>query len=119
MRLLTRAGGGTDWYVDAEDAGLIHVAALLDPQLDRLRIQAWGSCFSWIPVAILLRRFHGVSVHSIPPKETRSRITTDTLAGDILERWKNRGAPRYGGLWKNVFQIVDETVRVVRQRLHV
>jgi len=46
------------YAVDIKDVGLLHVAALLDPDVRSERIQAWGRYHTWNEILAVFRKLY-------------------------------------------------------------
>lgn len=75
------------------DVALLHVAALLDPDIKGYRLQAWAEPANWNDLLAVLRRLcPGCS--SIPadlPNPSHIELTTDTTdCVRLLKRWSRQ-----------------------------
>lgn len=75
--------------MDVKDIALLHVAAVLDPDVKNARLQAWGHSRHWNDLLAVLRKLR-------PQKEfiadypSRSLLTISTDFSDsfaLLEKW--------------------------------
>jgi hypothetical protein len=62
------------WYVSVEDVAQLHVAALLDPELESERIFAMAAPFNWSDVVGIMRKLqpHNSKIPDPPANEGRS-----------------------------------------------
>ncbi|RDW57271.1 hypothetical protein BP5796_12721 [Coleophoma crateriformis] len=79
-------------HIDVKDVGLLHVAALLDPELQDARLPAWAEYCNWNDVLAIMRRLYPQRkfIDDLPPS-TPITITTDCsqpLA--LLKKWGNQ-----------------------------
>jgi hypothetical protein len=44
------------YEIDVKDAALLHVAAILDPEIKNARVQAWGQHCTWNDILAIARR---------------------------------------------------------------
>jgi hypothetical protein len=94
-------------HIDVKDVALLHVAAVLDPEVDNARLQAWAEYCNWNDVLAILRKLYPqrkfVDDVAIPPPLT---ITTDfshPLA--LLKKWGNQDG------WKSLEETVADNMK--------
>lgn len=44
------------FYVDVKDVALLHLAAMLDPEIKNVRLQSWGHRAHWNDILAILRK---------------------------------------------------------------
>ncbi|KAI3553836.1 hypothetical protein CABS02_05874, partial [Colletotrichum abscissum] len=76
-------------HIDVKDVALLHVAAVLDPDCNGARLQAWGEHCNMNAILAILRRLHPEkeSMNDFP-NQTELRITAeyDQLI-ELLRKW--------------------------------
>ncbi|KAK0377186.1 hypothetical protein CLIM01_05440 [Colletotrichum limetticola] len=76
-------------HIDVKDVALLHVAAVLDPDCNGARLQAWGDYCNMNAILAILRRLHPEkkSMNDFP-NQTELRITAeyDQLI-ELLRKW--------------------------------
>lgn len=69
---------------------LLHIAALLDPEVKGCRLQAWAEPANWNDLLRTLRKLcpNNTSIASNIPDETNIELTTDTTQCIcLLKKW--------------------------------
>lgn len=83
---------------------LLHIAALLDPEVNGCRLQAWAEPANWNDLLRTLRKFcpNNTSIASDIPNEANIELTTDTTECiSLLKKWGNQ----------NGFKTTEEAVK--------
>lgn len=83
---------------------LLHIAALLDPEVDGWRLQAWAEPANWNDLLRMLQKFcpNNTSIPSNIPNETNIELTTDTTGCvSLLKKWGDQ----------NGFKTTEEAVK--------
>ncbi|KPI43391.1 Aldehyde 2 [Cyphellophora attinorum] len=77
------------YYADVKDIALIHVAAVLDPEIKNARLQSWGLSTHWNDILALLREFRPERKFVDDyPERTEIRVSVDQSdALAILKKW--------------------------------
>jgi hypothetical protein len=98
-----------DWYVSAEDAALVHIAAVLDPALSNQRIFAWGCYRNWNNALAGFNAMDGNGTRwamiADPDEGSRRHLDTDVMpVYEILRRWSRRSGwlPFEGTIFESV-----------------
>ncbi|KAI0967668.1 putative aldehyde reductase 2 [Xylaria arbuscula] len=80
------------FYGDVKDVALIHVAAVLDPQVKNARLQSWGHSAHWNEVLSILRRFRPqkkfIDDYPDPYHLKVSLDQTESVA--LLKKWSDK-----------------------------
>lgn len=91
------------FYVDVKDVALLHIAAILDPEVKNTRLQAWAHACNWNDILDIMRRLY-------PQREfvdnlydvTKLSMTTDlTEPLTLLKKWAGQ----------NGFRTLEQTVK--------
>ena len=94
-----------------KDVALLHVAAILDPDVKKERIQAWADNCNWNDILSIMRRLY--PQHQFVddlPNMTQLSITTDlTLPFGLLRKWGLQDA------WKSLEQTVRDNVSPIAE----
>ncbi|KAH8816655.1 hypothetical protein F5884DRAFT_229541 [Xylogone sp. PMI_703] len=78
-------------YINVLDVALLHLAAVLDPEVKNERIHAWGIPFTWGEVADILRKEFPDRKFDEWPDMGRMLLTTDeSLQLKLLKKWGNQ-----------------------------
>ncbi len=106
---------GADWYVDAADVALLHIAAIFDPEIENDRLQAWGCHRDWNDAIAVLRNLGPGNPDVTLPffighdGVQRGRLYTRfARVSDILKRWNGAG-------WKPFESTIAESVETFQQ----
>ncbi|KAL7896046.1 hypothetical protein HDV63DRAFT_89281 [Trichoderma sp. SZMC 28014] len=92
------------YTVHVHDVALLHIAALLDPEVNGCRLQAWAEPANWNDLLRTLRKFcpNNTSIASDIPNEANIELTTDTTECiSLLKKWGNQ----------NGFKTTEEAVK--------
>jgi hypothetical protein len=75
-----------------KDIALIHVATVLDPQINHARLQSWGLSTHWNDILALLREFRPERTFVDDyPERTEIQVSVDQSdALSILEKWRGQ-----------------------------
>ncbi|KAK0716091.1 putative aldehyde reductase 2 [Lasiosphaeris hirsuta] len=80
------------FYGDVKDVALIHVAAVLDPEVKNARLQSWGHSAHWNEILSILRRLRPqkefVDDYSDPHHLKVSVDQTESVA--LLKKWSDK-----------------------------
>jgi hypothetical protein len=94
-------------HVDVKDVALLHVAAVLDPEIKNARLQAWAEYSNWNSVLAIMRKLY--PLRKFPdnfPSSTPLTMTADfsqPLA--ILEKWGNQAG------WRSLEESVADNMK--------
>lgn len=99
-------------YVNVRDVATLHVAALLDPDVNGERIQAWAVPFNWNDVLAIMRQKYPERQFppDLPDMGKISATTDDTLAKGLLKKWAGR--EDWLSLEKGVCDVIESAARV-------
>lgn len=80
------------FYGDVKDVALIHVAAILDPEVKKARLQSWGHSAHWNEVLCVLRRLRPKRKFVDDyPGPRHLKITLDqTESVALLQKWSGK-----------------------------
>jgi hypothetical protein len=94
-------------HVDVKDVALLHVAAILDPECDGARMQAWGEYCNMNDILAILRRlFPQRKLMDDFTNQTKLRITADyDQELTLLKKWG--GQDRWTSLEQSVADEVE------------
>ncbi|KAI3579953.1 hypothetical protein IWW34DRAFT_819170 [Fusarium oxysporum f. sp. albedinis] len=96
----------TAFFVDVQDVALIHVAALLDPDVKDARLQTWGHKAHWNDFLPILRELRPQRKF-IPdyPETFYLKLSTDQSESvALLKKWAGQDG------WKPLRQIIAEAI---------
>lgn len=97
------------YIVDVKDVALLHVAAVLDPDVQNARIQAWGRPFTWNGLLAILRKLrpdHEFIPDLVDPQHLElSTDFTQTLA--LLKRWGEQDD------WKPLVETITDNLEMI------
>ncbi|EGU76106.1 hypothetical protein FOXB_13403 [Fusarium oxysporum f. sp. conglutinans Fo5176] len=96
----------TAFFVDVQDVALIHVAALLDPEVKDARLQTWGHKAHWNDFLPILRELRPQRKF-IPeyPETFYLKLSTDQSESvALLKKWAGQDG------WKPLRQIITEAI---------
>ncbi|TVY86314.1 NAD-dependent epimerase/dehydratase, partial [Lachnellula willkommii] len=96
------------YFVDVKDVALLHVAAVLDPEVNNARLHIWGQHTSWTNIAAIMRKLRPQQ-KSIPQFPTPKTITISTDQSETLALVKNWGS--HGG-WRPLEETVADNLSV-------
>ncbi|TVY45187.1 NAD-dependent epimerase/dehydratase [Lachnellula occidentalis] len=98
------------YFTDVKDVALLHVAAVLDPEVNNARLQIWGQHSSWTDIAAIMRNLRPHQ-QSIPEFPTPKYLTISTDQGETLALLKNWGS--HGG-WIPLEETVADNLSVCK-----
>ncbi|TVY25221.1 NAD-dependent epimerase/dehydratase [Lachnellula hyalina] len=78
------------YFVDVKDVALLHVAAVLDPEVKNARFHIWGQHSSWSDIAVIMRKLRP-DHESIPEFPTPEYLTISTDQSETLALLKHWG----------------------------
>ncbi|KAI9780429.1 MAG: hypothetical protein M1839_006703 [Geoglossum umbratile] len=93
-------------FVDVKDAALLHVAALINPEVRNERVIAWAAPYSWNAILAMLRQARpGANVPDDDPNEVKD-ITkvSNSRAEDLLRAF---GRPGWTGLETSIMENLE------------
>ncbi|TPX14549.1 uncharacterized protein E0L32_005241 [Thyridium curvatum] len=98
-------------FIHVDDVALLHAAALLDPNVNSARLQAWNSPFNWRDVAAIIHRLYPDSrVITDVEDSPRPTLTADTEEPlRLLKAWGGRDG------FRSLEEAVKDTVDGVIQ----
>jgi flagellar motor component MotA len=92
-----------------KDVALIHVAAVLDPEVNKARIQAWGHSAHWNEILAILRRLRPEKkfVDDYPDAQHLKVSIDQTEAIELLKKWSDK--PDKNG-WTSLEESIFENI---------
>ncbi|CRG83653.1 Aldehyde reductase 2 [Talaromyces islandicus] len=94
---------------DVKDCALLHVAAILDPEVRNARIPGWGQYCNWNDILAIMRRLYPEKqfIDDLPGMG-RLQLTTDcTQALALLEKWGGQKG------WKSLEETVADNMESI------
>ncbi|KAJ4004010.1 hypothetical protein NW766_011866 [Fusarium irregulare] len=94
------------FFVDVQDVALIHVAAILDPEVREARLQSWGHKAHYNDFLPILQELRpGRSFIPAYPETFHLKLSTDqSESAALLEKWASQDS------WKPLKQIIIEAI---------
>ncbi|GAD99542.1 NAD dependent epimerase/dehydratase, putative [Paecilomyces variotii No. 5] len=105
------AGFPATYHIDVKDVALLHVAAILDLEVNNQRLQAWAENCNWNDILAILRRLYP-DRHFVDdlPGMTKLSITSDfTLPLALLEKWAGQAG------WRTLEQTIKDNTKSIRE----
>ncbi|KAH8816908.1 hypothetical protein F5884DRAFT_873743 [Xylogone sp. PMI_703] len=93
-------------YVNARDVALLHVAAVLDPEVKNQRIHAWGAPFNWNDLLAIMRKLRPAHkfIDDIPNLGQMLGTVDDSLGLKLLKKWNGQAG------WTSLEQGIRENI---------
>ncbi|KAK5657960.1 hypothetical protein OQA88_2512 [Cercophora sp. LCS_1] len=97
------------YHVDVKDVGLLHVAAVLDPDVKDARLQAWATACNWNDVLAIMRRQcpERKLVDDLPGLSKLSLTADFSLPLALLKKWGGQEG------WRTLEQTVTDNMRAI------
>ncbi|KAH8903574.1 NAD(P)-binding protein [Coniochaeta sp. PMI_546] len=97
------------YNIDVKDVALLHVAAVLDPDVKNARLQAWAEPFNWNDVLVIMRRLYPDHkfVDDLPGMSELSLTTDFTQQLSLLKKWGGQDG------WRTLEQTVEDNLRAI------
>lgn len=97
------------FYGDVKDIALIHVAAVLDPEVKNARLQSWGHSSHWNEILAIMRRLRPQKefVDDYPDPYHLKVSVDQTESVDLLRKWSDK--PGKNG-WTSLEESVSENI---------
>ncbi|KAH8588158.1 putative NAD dependent epimerase/dehydratase [Bisporella sp. PMI_857] len=94
-------------HVDVKDVALLHVAAVLDPEVKNARLQAWAGYCDWNDVLAIIRKLcpHRKLPDDFPPSPPLPVTTDLSQPLALLKKWGNQGG------WKSLEETVVDNMK--------
>lgn len=82
--------------VDVKDIALLHVAAALDPTVNNVRLQAWGSACNWNDILAIMRKLRPQHrfISNLPHARYLGASTDTSESTSLLKKWGNQNGWR-------------------------
>lgn len=95
--------------IDVKDVALLHVAAVLDPDVKNERIQAWGHKCNWNDILAAMRKLRPQHklVSDFPNLGSQNISTDSTLPLALLKKWGNEDG------WRSLEKTVADNLMYV------
>jgi hypothetical protein len=96
-------------YVNVRDVAILHVAGVLDPDVQNRRIHAWAVPFNWNDILAILRKLQPAHkfVDDLPGMGQFLGTVDDSLALELLKKWANQDS------WTSLEQGIQESIKAV------
>ncbi|KAF5557312.1 aldehyde reductase 2 [Fusarium phyllophilum] len=96
----------TAFFVDVQDVALVHVAALLDPEVKDARLQTWGHKAHWNDFLPILRELRPQRkfIDDYPETFYLKLSTDQSQSVALLKKWAGQDG------WKPLKQIITEAI---------
>ena len=93
-------------YINVSDVAVMHVAAILDPDVKNQRIFAWHTPFNWNLILATMRKLRPGHkfVDDLPDSEMLSGKVDDRLGLKLLKKWAGKDG------WTSLEQGVKENL---------
>jgi len=97
------------YLVDVKDVALLHVASVLDPEVENARLQAWGHNSSWNAVLASLRRIRPEKefIADRPDTQYLTVTTDETEVLGLLKKWGGQSG------WRSLDETVEDGLKFV------
>lgn len=97
------------WIVDIKDVALLHVAAIIDPEVNNARLQAWGHHSSWNDALAIMRKQcpRRKFIANLPDGLAISISTDFSQPLTLLQKWGNQDG------WTPFEKTVTEDVKKI------
>ncbi len=88
---------------------MLHVAAVLDPEVKNARLQAWADHFNWNTLLAILRRLYPQQkfIDDLPGMSELSFTTDDTQQLALLKKWGNQSG------WRTLEQTAKDNMDAI------
>lgn len=106
---LTSSSNSIGYSIDVKDVALLHVAAILDPDVKNARLQAWADPFNWNDLLAIARRLypHHQFIEDLPGMSELSLTTDFTQQLGLLKKWGGQDG------WRTLEQTVEDNLRAI------
>ncbi|KAM0552662.1 hypothetical protein ACHAPJ_007759 [Fusarium lateritium] len=97
------------FYADVKDVAMVHVAAVLDPEVKNARIQSWGRSTHWNEILAIFRKLRPDKefVEDFPnPQHLRISVDQSDALG-LLKKWS--GKEGWASLEESVFDNINNS----------
>jgi hypothetical protein len=97
--------------IDVKEVALMHIAAVLDPDVKSRRIHVWGRLYTWNQVLGAMRKLfpQRTFVDDISSKETMKMTVDQTLALSLLKKWGGQDE------WRKLEDIVLDNLKGITE----
>lgn len=97
------------YHIDVKDVALLHIAAILDPEVNNQRLQAWGDNCNWNDILAIMRRLYPQRhfIDDLPNMSKLSIITDLATPLALLRQW----GPQTG--WRTLEQTIEDNTRSI------
>lgn len=96
----------TAYWIDVKDVALLHIAAILDPEVKNARIQTWGVNASWNDLLAVMRKLRPDHefMPDLPSTDFGTLSTDSAEALALLKKWGDQDG------WRSLEQMVGENL---------
>ena len=99
------------WYVDVRDVARVHVAALLEADVQNERLFAFAGTYNYSKIVDILKKIDPSRQHYPPPVENEGEDLTTTDTDRPIELLKRIGRPGFIGMEESLrAQMQNESV---------
>jgi hypothetical protein len=97
------------YNIDVKDVGLLHVAAILDPDVQNRRLQAWADGCNWNDMLAIMRRLRPEHqfIDDLPGLSLPTLSSDFTLQLALLKKWGGQDG------WRTLQQTVEDNVKSI------
>jgi hypothetical protein len=92
--------------VDVKDIALLHIAAILDPEVKNTRLHTWGHSANWNDFLVILRKLRPqkefIADYPNPYYLTISTDQSDSIA--LLKKWADQDG------WKSLTESISDSI---------
>ena len=94
------------FFIDVKDVALLHVAAVLDPEVKNARLQTWAHNSNWNDLLAILRQLRPQKkfLEDWPETQYLTQSTDESESIALLKKWANQDG------WKPLQTTVAETI---------
>ncbi|KAG2027465.1 hypothetical protein GB937_001209 [Aspergillus fischeri] len=105
------AGFPAIYHIDVKDVALLHVAAILDPDINNERLQAWAENCNWNDILAIMRKMYPQRqfVDDLPGMGKLSITADFTLPLALLKKWGDQIG------WRTLEQTVEDNVKSIQE----
>ena len=96
---------------DVKDSAILHVAAILDPEVKNARLPAWGTYCNWNDMLAIMRRLCPERKFMDDlPNLAKLNVSTDySQVFELLEKWAGQKG------WKTLEETIEDSLPNLRK----
>ena len=97
------------YNVDVKDVGLLHVAAVLDPEVQNRRLQAWADGCNWNVILAIMRQLRPEHqfIEDLPGLSLPTLSSDFTTQLGLLKKWGGQDS------WRTLQQTVEDNIESI------